>query len=148
MRLARSILVRAVELAGEEGGAAIDAEVGMVDAGAVRRGDAELQLHRLRVAEVQPLVGLGDDDGVLPSGVQYMLYGSSTGMVLPGLPVSGSTSVRLPLSLFSALLATYSVFRSQLGTTCCGYRPTGKVLTTFRVAGSMTDTVCAMWLGT
>ena len=35
----------------------------------------------------------------LPSGVQYMLYGSSTGMVLPGLPVFGSITVRLPLSL-------------------------------------------------
>ena len=84
----------------------------------------------------------------LPSGVQYMLYGSSTGMVLPGLPVVGSTTVRLPLSLFSALLATYSVFRSQLGTTCCGYSPTLKVCVTFSVAGSITDTVCAMWLGT
>jgi hypothetical protein len=84
----------------------------------------------------------------LPSGVQYMLYGSSTGIVLPGLPVFGSISVRLPLSLFSALLATYSVFRSQLGTTCCGNRPTLKVLTTLSVAGSITDTVCAMWLGT
>ena len=32
----------------------------------------------------------------LPSGVKYMLYGSSTTMVLPGLPVVGSIGVRLP----------------------------------------------------
>ena len=33
----------------------------------------------------------------LPSGVKYMLYGSSTGIGGPGLPVLGSIGVRLPL---------------------------------------------------
>ena len=32
----------------------------------------------------------------LPSGVKYMLYGSSTAIALPGLPVFGSIGVRLP----------------------------------------------------
>ena len=32
----------------------------------------------------------------LPSGVKYMLYGSSTGIGAPGLPVIGSIGVRLP----------------------------------------------------
>ena len=74
----------------------------------------------------------------LPSGVKYMLYGSSTGIGLPGLPVSGSIGVRLPLVVSSALLVTQSVFRSQAGTTCCGLRPTRKRSMTVKVAGSMT----------
>src|ERR1700742_3702775 len=48
----------------------------------------------------------------LPSGVKYMLYGSSTGIALPGLPVRGSIGVRLPALLRSALLAAHSVRRS------------------------------------
>ena len=74
----------------------------------------------------------------LPSGVKYMLYGSSTAIALPGLPVSGSIGVRLPLVVFSALLATQSVFRSHDGTTCCGLRPTWNRPTTLSVAGSIT----------
>ena len=74
----------------------------------------------------------------LPSGVKYMLYGSSTAIGLPGLPVFGSIGIRLPLVVFSALLATQSVFRSHDGTTCCGLRPTLKRPTTLNVAGSMT----------
>jgi len=83
-----------------------------------------------------------------PSGDQYMLYGSSTGIAAPGLPVSGSIGVRLPVARFSALFATQSVRRSHAGTTCCGFRPTGKVAITFSVAGSITDTLLAAWLGT
>ncbi len=48
----------------------------------------------------------------LPSGVKYMLYGSSTGIAVPVLPVRGSIGVRLPLLLRSALLAAHSVRRS------------------------------------
>src|SRR5690348_13193743 len=66
----------------------------------------------------------------LPSGVKYMLYGSSTLTGVPGLPVIGSIGVRLPLVVFSALLATQSVFRSHDGTTCCGFRPTLNLPTT------------------
>src|SRR5207245_4415204 len=51
----------------------------------------------------------------LPSGMKYMLYGSSTGMDLPGLPVMGSMGVTLPSFRCSALLFTQSVFRSQEG---------------------------------
>src|SRR5678816_3502681 len=61
-----------------------------------------------------------------PSGVKYMLYGSSTLIGVPGLPVSGSIGVRLPRVVFSALLATHSVFKSHDGTTCCGLTPTLK----------------------
>src|SRR5437016_2066940 len=80
----------------------------------------------------------------LPSGVKYMLYGSSTGTGAPGLPVAGSIGVRLlPWSL-----VTQSVRRSQDGTTCCGSPPTGKWFTTLDVVGSITSTVSESELGT
>src|SRR6185295_17428168 len=84
----------------------------------------------------------------LPSGVQYMLYGSSTAIDLPGLPVWGSIGVRLPSVRPSALLATQSMRRSQDGTMCCGLTPTLNVSTTFSVSGSITETVLAARLGT
>ena len=62
----------------------------------------------------------------LPSGVKYMLYGSSTVIALPGLPVFGSIGVRLPSVRPSALLVTHSVCRSHAGTTCCGLLADGK----------------------
>src|SRR5882762_4098427 len=83
-----------------------------------------------------------------PSGVKYMLYGSSTAIDAPGLPVFGSIGVSEPLVVPSALLVTQSVFRSQDGTMCWGLIPTGKVSTICMVAGSMTDTVLAARLGT
>ena len=55
-----------------------------------------------------------------------------------GLPVFGSTGVKLPLLVFSALFATHSVRRSQDGTTCCGFSPTLNLSTTLKVAGSIT----------
>ncbi len=58
----------AVELAGEEHVCAVDREVGVVDAAAASRGDRELHLHRLRIAEVEPLQFLGHDDRVLAVG--------------------------------------------------------------------------------
>src|SRR4029450_4311450 len=60
----------------------------------------------------------------LPSGEKYMLYGSSTGIALPALPVRGSIGVRLPTFVFSALLATHSVRMSHDGTTCGGCHTT------------------------
>src|SRR5215468_3659829 len=74
----------------------------------------------------------------LPSGEKYMLYGSSTATGFPGLPVFGSTGVRLPRLVFSALLATHRVRRSHDGTTCCGLRPTLNLSTTLKLAGSIT----------
>ena len=73
-----------------------------------------------------------------PSGEKYMLYGSSTAIAFPGLPVFGSIGIRLPLFVFSALFATHSVRRSYDGTTCCGLRPTLNLSTTVNVAGSIT----------
>src|SRR5512144_857772 len=76
----------------------------------------------------------------LPSGVEYMLYGSSTAIALPGLPVAGSIGIRLPSLRPSALFATHSVRRSHDGTTCCGLMPTLNLSTTVFVAWSITDT--------
>src|SRR5438067_449646 len=84
----------------------------------------------------------------LPSGEKYMLYGSSTGMGWPGLPVFGSMGVKLPSVRPSALLATHSVRKSQDGTTCCGLMPTLNRSTTFIVAGSITDTSFDLRFGT
>src|SRR6185312_1105669 len=77
---------------------------------------------------------------LLPSGVKYMLYGSSTSMGLPGLPVMGSIGVSDPFVVPSALFVTQRVFKSQDGTTCCGLRPTLNRSTTLKVAGSITYT--------
>src|SRR5476651_59730 len=84
----------------------------------------------------------------LPSGDQYRLYGSSTRIDSPGLPVSGSMGVRLPSVRPSALLATHKVRKSHDGTTCCGLRPTLKVSITCKVAGSITETVLLRRFGT
>ena len=84
----------------------------------------------------------------MPSGVKYMLYGSSTAIDAPVLPVWGSIGVRLPSVRRSALLVTQSVRRSYDGTTCCGPWPTFKVSTTFIVDGSITDTVSERRFGT
>src|ERR1700693_3972053 len=84
----------------------------------------------------------------LPSGVKYMLYGSSTITAWPGLPVFGSIGVRLPSVRPSALLATHRVFRSHDGTTCCGLNPTRYLSTTLSVAGSITTTSFERRLGT
>src|ERR687892_81941 len=72
----------------------------------------------------------------LPSGEKYMLYGSSTAIALPILPVVGSIGIRLPLLVFSALLATHNVRKSHDGTTCCGLRPALSLPITVNVAGS------------
>jgi hypothetical protein len=77
-----------------------------------------------------------------------MLYGSSTGMGFPGLPVRGSIGVRLPSVRPSALFVTQSVVRSYAGTTCCGLIPTGNSSVTRIVMGSMTLTVFDLTFGT
>ena len=51
------------EFAGEDREAAVDREIGVVDAATVRNVERVLHLHRLRVAEIEALVGFGDDDG-------------------------------------------------------------------------------------
>src|SRR5260370_4740656 len=84
----------------------------------------------------------------LPSGVKYMLYGSSTGIDAPGLPVRGFIGVTLPSLRPSALFVTHNVRRSHDGTTCCGARPTLKRPTTLKAAGSITYTSCERRLGT
>src|ERR1700704_3374749 len=83
-----------------------------------------------------------------PSGVKYMLYGSSTATGGPGLPVTGSIGVSVPSVRCSALLVTHRVVRSQEGTTCCGFTPTGNLSTTLSVAGSITGTSLDLRFGT
>src|SRR5215475_14112795 len=83
-----------------------------------------------------------------PSGVKYMLYGSSTATGGPGLPVSGSIGASVPSVRCSALLVTHRVVRSHDGTTCWGFTPTGNRSTTLSVVGSITVTVFALTLGT
>jgi hypothetical protein len=80
----------------------------------------------------------------LPSGVKYRLYGSSTGIGVPILPVAGSIGVSaLPWSLL-----TYRVRRSHDGTTCSGLCGTCVVLITLNVVGSMIVTLSPPLLGT
>src|SRR5882757_456145 len=80
----------------------------------------------------------------LPLGVKYRLYGSCTSTGLPAFPVLGSIGVRvLPRSLL-----THNVFKSQEGTTCWGWVPTGMVSMTRYVFGSITETVLELVLGT
>ena len=130
---------RAVELAGEEGVAAVDREVGVVDAAALGVVDGVLQLHRLRIAEVQALLRLGHDDRRLAVGREvHVVRIVDRRSPCPACRCSGSIGVRLPSVRPSALLATHSVCRSHDGTTCCGLRPTLNVSTTFIVAGSIT----------
>src|SRR5215472_9871464 len=83
-----------------------------------------------------------------PSGVKYMLYGSSTATAGPGLPVTGSIGVSVPSVRCSALLVTHSVVRSHDGTTCCGFTPTGNRSTTLSVVGSITLTSLDWRFGT
>src|ERR1700712_4193999 len=73
-----------------------------------------------------------------PSGVKYMLYGSSIGTVVPGLPVTGSMGVRLPPAPVPLpLLFTHSFVRSHDGTTCCGVGPVANVSITLNAVGSI-----------
>src|SRR5215471_10007367 len=65
-----------------------------------------------------------------------------------GLPVAGSTGVRLPSVRPSALLVTQSVFRSHDGTTCWGFTPTRKRSTTLNATGSITYTSFDFRFGT
>lgn len=54
------------ELAGEDGVAAVDGKVGVIDAGALGRRQRSLQHHRVRIAEFQTLQVFGDDDRIAP----------------------------------------------------------------------------------
>ena len=67
LEIAQDFLVRhvdlgqaALELAGEDREAAVDREIRVVDAGALRDRQRRLQRHRLRIAEVQAVPSLGD----------------------------------------------------------------------------------------
>jgi hypothetical protein len=84
----------------------------VIDSRAARHVDRILELHRLRIAEIEPLHRLGDDDRRLAVGREVHVVRIVDGNRLPGLPVVGSTGVRLPFVVFSALLATQSVRRS------------------------------------
>jgi hypothetical protein len=98
----------------------------------------------VRVAEVEPLQPLGDDDRAPPVGREVKVAGSATGRGLPGSPVRGSIGVSvLPLSL-----STHSVRRSHDGVTCWGSVGTLKRRTTLNVAGSISSTALPSVSGT
>ncbi len=63
------------ELAREDREAAVDGEVRVVHAGALRRGDRILQLHGHGIAEVESLQRLGDDDRGLAVGGEIHVVG-------------------------------------------------------------------------
>src|SRR5258707_87550 len=81
---------------------------------------------------------------VPPAHGQYRLYGSVTGIVRRGRCVATSICV----SVFEAVLPTYSVLMSQDGKTWCGTTPTEKWSMIFIVVGSITSTLDAWLLGT
>jgi hypothetical protein len=126
------------ELAGEDGVAAVHGEVGVVDAGAARRVDVVTMLHRLRIAEVEPLLGLLDHDGVLAVGREIHVVRVVHRDVLAGLARLRVDRREGSLVVRSALLVTQSVCMSHDGTTCCGLRPTLYLSMTVKVLGSIT----------
>ena len=98
----------------------------------------------MRVAEVEPVQPLGDDDRPGAVGREVEVVGVATGIGRPGRPVTGLIGVSVLLWSF----VTYSRLRSQDGTTCCGSSPTGNCRITRRVAGLITSTVLLPELGT
>ena len=82
------------------------------------------QAHRVRLAEVELPVGLGDDDRAPAVGGEVEVVRVGTGTGSPGRPVRGSIGVRL----LPASLVTHSVRRSHDGVTCCGSRADREVL--------------------
>ena len=86
------------ELAGEDRVAAVDREIGVIDARAARHVDRVLQLpSSVGSRKSSRFIASATTIADLPSGEKYMLYGSSTGIALPGLPVFGSIGITLPL---------------------------------------------------
>src|SRR4051794_33763709 len=79
-----------------------------------------------------------------PSGVKYRLYGSSTAIGLPGVPVDASIGT----TLLPRLSSTHRVRRSYDGTMCCGSRAVLNDRSTVRVAWSITVTVFDTPFGT
>ena len=59
---------RIVEFAGEDRIGAVRRKIGVIDARAVGRRDVALQLHRVRIAELEPPHRFGDDDRRLAVG--------------------------------------------------------------------------------
>ena len=85
------------ELAGEDRVAAVDREVGVVDA--ARSCGTSIEYCSSIVfgsRKSSRFIASATTIADLPSGEKYMLYGSSTGIALPGLPVFGSIGVTLP----------------------------------------------------
>ena len=107
----------------------------MVDARALGHGDRVLQLHRLRIAEVEPLQRFGDDDRRLAVRARSTCCTDRR----PGSPCracrssdrSGSGCRRCVLGV----VGDPQRLRSHDGTTCCGLRPTLNLSTTLNVAG-------------
>ena len=127
------------ELAREDRVAAVDREVGVVDAGALAASSIEYcSAIVFGSRKSSRFIASATTIADLPSGEKYMLYGSSTAIALPGLPVSGSIGVRLPSVRALGVVRDPQRRMSHDGTTCCGLMPTLNLSITLSVAGSMT----------
>jgi hypothetical protein len=125
----------AAEFAGEDRVAAVDREIGVIDALALGNLKAPLQRHRVRIAKSSRACASTTTIAFLPSGREVHVVRIVDRHRRPGFPVFGLIGVRLPSVRPSALLVTHSVRRSHAGTTCCGLRPTGNLSTTLKSPG-------------
>ena len=95
----------------------------------------DLEHHRLRVAEVEPLQRLGDDDRLLAVGREVHVVRIVHGDRLARL--AGEQIDQRQAALGRVLRVVGDPERLQVpqGTTCCGLRPTWNRPTTLNVAG-------------
>ena len=120
------------ELAGEDRVTAVDREIRVIDARAARHVDRVLELHRLRIAEVEPLHRFGDDDRRFAVGREIHVVG-----IVDRDRFAGLAGLRIDRRKAAALRVLRVVgdpqrARSYDGTTCCGFRPTLNLSTTLR----------------
>src|SRR5262249_3199189 len=100
----------AAELAGEDRVAPVDREIGMVDPGAVWGLDRLLQRHRMRIAKIEALAALGDDDRRLSVWREVQIVG-----VVDGNGVAGLAGIRIDRRQTTAGAAVLGVFRNPQG---------------------------------
>src|SRR5215472_13123139 len=100
----------AAELAGEDRVAPVDREIGMVDPGAVWGLDRLLQRHRIRIAKIEALAALGNDDRRLSVWREVQIVG-----VVDGNGVAGLAGLRIDRRQTTAGAAVLGVVRNPQG---------------------------------
>ncbi|MEJ7716868.1 MAG: hypothetical protein WKF31_02485 [Thermoleophilaceae bacterium] len=134
-----------VELAAHDGAPSVRAEVHVVDAEAP---DAErlLELPRLRIAEVEALEALGDDDrrSSVRREVEVVRVVDRDGAA----PWASRSRDRSGSASSPGCCSRRRSLMSRDGVTWWGRSPTGKVSTTFAASGSITLTVSLSEFGT